>query len=538
MSGFQKALNRRYLLVIVLISLLAAFAVQLPALQSTLRTDSLNHNYDFLDGRGTFTGFTASYYGHATYYRPVFELLYGLESKLDFSPLLFRIVSIILACLFALLVARLTKELTQKTGLGLGAGIITSFHPLVGLMILRPINQVTLLGMVLLLISVLTFLLQLRSTTKRNKYWLLSLSLITALAAMLTKEIALPLPGVLFLIALWEALRLKATLTKAIKHSLKSILPFAIILGIYLLLRFNALGGLHLVGEQGGQGIKSLGSFLVTALWVPDLNAFSSSAAGFIEILLFGLPVIILGAILYIPSLRKKEGLNWRHLVVHPLGIILLSCIPLLVPLYGRFSQLDTLVFLPAVVMLGIILYRKLHEKKAWLAKALASITIIWYIVAGVADSLLWDQTSKTNDRLTAALEAELPAIQQAGGYILINPPAHYGDTSCLTRIYPDGVTHSLAIHLRRKAPGIGYADACRWQQADPNGENVTVTTDGKRIILRVNRGKLAPAPPGTHHSPFTPITPLEITEHEITIENPDVPVFALTGSEVVAISP
>ncbi|MCD4733019.1 phospholipid carrier-dependent glycosyltransferase, partial [bacterium] len=247
MSGFQESLNRRYLLVVVLISLLASFAVQLPALQSTLRTDSLNHNYDFLDDRSPFAGFTTFYYGHATYYRPVFELLYGLESILDFSPLLFRIVSIILASLFALLVARLTKELTQKTGLGLGAGIIVSFHPLIGLMILRPINQVTLLGMVLLLISVLTFLLQLRSTTKRNKYWLLSLSLIAALAAMLTKEIALPLPGVLFLIAFWETLRLKGTLVKAIKHSLKSILPFALVLGIYLLLRFNALDGLHLV---------------------------------------------------------------------------------------------------------------------------------------------------------------------------------------------------------------------------------------------------------------------------------------------------
>jgi hypothetical protein len=541
MADFKELLKRRYLLTVLAVALIAALFLPLPAYQSSLRTDSLSHRLDFVEveGRSVTGGFSSPYPGHPTYYRALFELMYGLETRLGLSPFGFRLLSALLVCLGALLAARLTTGLTGEKSHGLVAGILFALHPLVGYMILRPINQVNLLAVVLMLGAVGAFTAALRSGETRRRRWLWGLSLAAALAAMLTKEIALPLPGVIFLIALRERLKDNEGFGDALKYAVLRLLPFVGVLAAALLLRSVALGGLALIGEQGGEGLRSLGAFAVNALWPPAFDHLLEDGSRTLELAVFGLPFALWFVIALVRNMKETKDNGHpllRRLLVHPAVFVPLCCLPLLVPLYGRPSMLDSLVFLPAFIIPAAWLFVRLARKRRTPAAILAVIVLGWFCIAGVTNALLWSRTSATNDRLVAALEDELPDIVDAGGYVFLNPPSFYRDDSCLTRINPPGVTYAMADQLMHLAPDIGYADATRWRAADPAGEGAGVDVDGRTITLNLSHGWLAPPPEDARREPVPFEPELSGEVDTLTLEYPGVPTYALAEGRLAVI--
>ncbi|MCK4595119.1 hypothetical protein KAU45_11495 [bacterium] len=543
MKDIGEAVNRRYLLVVFLLALAAASLLRIPALTSSLRTDSLSHYIDFTQkGRTPADAFTSNYTDHPSYYRPLFESFYWAQATIEANPLLMRILSALLLALGALFVAILTKHLTGKRRLGLYAGLFYALHPLIGFLVLRPINQVNILAVNLMMASVLLFLFAHRATGKTKRYLAGTTSLIAAFGALLCKEVALPLPAVIFLVACRENLVKEHSWSKAIKNAFLMTIPFILVLGGYLLLRIQALGGLKFVGEQGGTGLISIVQFGIGLVWPPGFeHLLGSRLSGALEGLVFVLPAFVcLGiAVLSKPwhQWKDKENARIRKMLTHPPVIAVLVCLPFLVPLYGRFSDLDTSVFLPSMSILVAWAVNWFLGKRRRLAVGITFIALLYYAVVGVMESLLWARTARTNDRITYAMEKELPLIIEAGGFINLAPPSHYQDRNPLTRLNPMGVTFSLADHLQTKTlEEIICVDAARWQKADPDATASSIDVVDGKIILTISEGNLAPAPEGTN-SAGVPLD-VDITDKDKTLllNHPPLPTFGLQDGDQICV--
>lgn len=184
-------------------------------------------------------------------YRPFYSLSFGIDYALfGTNPLPYHLVNLTLHAIVSFFVYLLALELVtgeRRRGIAVTAGALFALYPIHPESVTWIAGRVDLICAVFYLPAVILFLRWLRT----NRGLHLALSLACFALALLSKEMAIVLPGLLFLLALYRSQSLAKTAT--------GVAPFALVLGVYLAGRAYLLSGLT-PNSAAGQQIKLLAS--------------------------------------------------------------------------------------------------------------------------------------------------------------------------------------------------------------------------------------------------------------------------------------
>ncbi len=171
--------------------------------------------------------FTEGYFKDNSYYRPLANLTFmGEYHAFGLNPFFYNLDNLLLHIANAFLVWALVSYLTGNAVVGFWSGLLFAIHPIhweaVANISGRPILLCAFFGF-------LSFLSFLHADTRRQTGWL-AVSLAAFTAALLCKESAVVIPGVFFLYLV--CMRAKA-------KDLAVVVPYAVLIGAYILLRQN-----------------------------------------------------------------------------------------------------------------------------------------------------------------------------------------------------------------------------------------------------------------------------------------------------------
>lgn len=177
------------------------------------------------------------------FYRPLYGLSFGLNFWLfGTEPLGYHLTNLVLhvtSAFFVYLVALELVEGDRRWGMALTAGALFALYPVHPEAVTWVSGRVDLIVAVFYLAAFYFFLRWLRAGGKLS----LALSLVSYTLALMSKEMAVTLPGLLFLCALYKR--------KGFRGAVIRVLPFVLLLGAYLLFRTYILSGVDAYGIVG-----------------------------------------------------------------------------------------------------------------------------------------------------------------------------------------------------------------------------------------------------------------------------------------------
>ncbi len=177
------------------------------------------------------------------FYRPLYGLSYGMNFWLfGTEPLGYHLTNLALHLTSSFFVYRIALELVEgerEFGIAVTAGALFALYPIHPEAVTWIAGRVDLIVAAFYLAAFFFFLRWLRQETR----FYLVLSLLSFTLALMSKEMAVTLPGLLFLGALYKQRGLGGAVVR--------VLPFAILLGAYLLFRTYILSGVDAYGIVG-----------------------------------------------------------------------------------------------------------------------------------------------------------------------------------------------------------------------------------------------------------------------------------------------
>jgi hypothetical protein len=250
--------------------------------------------------------FKEGYFHDRSYYRPLVNLSFMAEYKLfGLHYFFYNLDNLILHILNALLVVLLVSRLTNNADIGFWTGLLFVVHPVQWEAVCNVPGRSILLSAFFTLSSFVLFL----EFYKTNRWSYLPLVLITLFLGMLCKESAGVLPMVIMVY-------LSLDKARPGRQKVKYLLPFIIVIAVYLLLRkFLGITQVH----QASQPL-----------------------------------VLILGFVTFLRSVVTD-----LRLFVLPIDLHYDRCLPFLVPL-GQPQAWGTCLFWAAALITGILLFRKI----------------------------------------------------------------------------------------------------------------------------------------------------------------------------------
>lgn len=251
--------------------------------------------------------YTPLFYRDAShFYRPMYSLSYLVNFWMfGTNPLGYHLTNLALHAVSAFSVYLISLELVEggrRWGIAVTAGALFALYPAHTEAVTWIAGRVDLICAAFYLPALYFFLRWLSS--EKNLY--LGLSLGAFALALMSKEMAITLPGLLFLCALYKRQGLRSSVLK--------ILPFAVILGVYLVFRTYILSGTEAYVGLVGQKLKPLeilqGYFYRTAhLFFPvNLDLLLPGVRRFIDpiFILWPVPVALVAGAAYYFGWAKK----------------------------------------------------------------------------------------------------------------------------------------------------------------------------------------------------------------------------------------
>jgi protein O-mannosyl-transferase len=185
-------------------------------------------------------GFYSPLFDRLAKYRPLYSLSFGVDFALfGTEPVGYRLVNLALHAASSFLVYLLALELVpgeRRFGTALTAGGLFALHPVHPEAVTWIAGRVDLICAVFFLSTLLLFARWI-SSDRRLFLWM---ALASFLLSLMAKEMAVTLPVLLFFLALYGG--------KSLVGATRSALPFAVLLGAYLLFRAYVLRGLDTYG--------------------------------------------------------------------------------------------------------------------------------------------------------------------------------------------------------------------------------------------------------------------------------------------------
>lgn len=188
----------------------------------------------------------------SNYYRPLLFLSFGVEYLLfKDSGFIYHFDSFLLHFVGSLLIFILIKSLFKSKPLALLTSFFFLIHPIQTEAVAYASGRGDPLSLVFILLTLLFVL------AKNKKYHLLAC--VTLVAALLSKEVALMTPGLIFIVLLFSK---KSFSRQAFISAIVQTLPYAIITVVYFLLRVTVLNFNNTLNFYNSQNIYS-GSLFV-----------------------------------------------------------------------------------------------------------------------------------------------------------------------------------------------------------------------------------------------------------------------------------
>lgn len=217
-----------------------------------------------------FESFFSPLFERLHFYRPMYSLSFGVNYALfGTDPLGYHVTNLLLHLVTSFFVYLVALELApgeRRFGISVTAGALFALYPVHPEVVTWIAGRVDSICAVFYFAAMYFFLRWLRAEGKLY----LSLSLAAFVLALMSKEMAVTLPGVLFLCALYKHQGFRASVIR--------VIPFAIILGIYIVARTYLLRGLDPYGvvSRELQPGASVAGFLYQTLhmFIPINYAF------------------------------------------------------------------------------------------------------------------------------------------------------------------------------------------------------------------------------------------------------------------------
>lgn len=428
--------------------------------------------------------------------RPLFTLSLLVELKLcGLKPLGYHLVNVALhafnaGCVFYLARGLLAQRAelqsaTARTRLACAASLIFLLHPAHTEAVAWTSGRADLLAT---LFSLLTLLLLLAYTRTRSR-WPLACALATFVLALLSKESAICLPLVLWLVLLSVAK--KQSKRGALKWSVKMCAPFLLVLLGYICLRARLLG--TLVGGYGAARhlnfkqsvvVSQLLRFALRAL----IPAIALRSATFLESHTLSVLLLVLGGTLlllcaFFLSRRQTRPALAAWVQRHTLLWLLLGAfVCCLLPVVNlRINIFDTqgerYLYLPSVwaaIALAYICTRLCKPLRLWLP-------VVCLLLACYAGSL-W-LTNRTWAAAGQLAHTSADDLTQAGRYdtlVVLNAP----DTLGGVYLYRNGLAE--AVRLFEPPRGIKRVEVVSYHALATPQDEVALTLDGDVFTLQL----------------------------------------------------
>lgn len=338
-------------------------------------------------------------------YRPLYALSFGVDHWLyGLQPLGYRFTNLTMHAVCSFFVYLLTLELTRglripavSRATAFTAGAVFALYPIHA----EPINwlaaRVDLLYAMFYLPALLLFLRWLR--TEKRIYAVLSLALFVF--CLLSKETAATLPGALLLCALYRRERLWKILA--------SLLPFVVVLGVYLLLRAYFLSevsravGVSLAERDFDVLVSLYGlSYQTTHMLFPlNLNLIPVPARG---ILGTGMSLgIILLAAAFVVAVYYLRG-EARRLLLLLAGLYVLPLLPVIQALSPNPSLATSRwLYLPSAFVAILIAYAIWSVVASWRWRLLSTVGVCGvFLFMLLANNAIWRGAGELSERLLA----------------------------------------------------------------------------------------------------------------------------------------
>jgi hypothetical protein len=177
------------------------------------------------------------------FYRPMYGLSYGLNFWLfGTNPLGYHLTNLALHAISSFFVYRIALEMVEggrRLGIAVTAGALFALYPVHPEAVTWIAGRVDLIVAAFYLAALFFFLRWLG--TQGKLYFVLAVG--SFVLALMSKEMAVTLPGLLFLCALYKRQGIRASVLK--------VLPFAVLLGVYLVFRTYILSDVDAYGIVG-----------------------------------------------------------------------------------------------------------------------------------------------------------------------------------------------------------------------------------------------------------------------------------------------
>jgi len=346
-------------------------------------------------------------------YRPTYSLSFRLDYLLyGTAPAGYHLTNLALHAVCSFFVYLLALELTpgeRKREIAVTAGAIFALYPVHPEAVTWIAGRVDPICAAFYLPALLFFVRWLR--LGGGLY--LALSLASFALALLSKEMATALPGLLFLFAVYE---------KSLKEALMRVLPFAITLGIYLIFRAYVLGGTgsYGVADWGLDFVKVLQGFLyrTSHMFVPiNLGLLPGSWRDFITVAFLSLPILVV-AVLAVAYYRGwvKDRFPILLFVLYAVSLVpvLKGLRPDPVLVSSRWSYIPSALL---SILIAYVLWTWLAARPRSAALAAAVVCAVFFAVL-LANNGPWLKAEELTQRyLRAGEEPDMP-VKYKGAYV------------------------------------------------------------------------------------------------------------------------
>lgn len=411
------------------------------------------------DWTGVVRDFQGPLYGYRAMYRPLYSLSFAVDYSLFGTWAMgYHLTNLVLHAVSSFLVYLTALELVRaawRWGAAITAGALFALHPIHPESVTWIAGRVDLVCAVFYFAAMLAFLRWLRV----GGYPYLVLGLGAFALSLMAKEMAVTLPGLLFLLALFCGERLKGSIVRT--------LPFAALLGAYLLFREYILSGVEanqILSRDAGvpeilEGFvyRTLHMLLPINLGVIPfswLRQLLDSAFHLWPLLLAGLGVLVL--------IRAR-------LALLAFGLYALSLVPVL-PALTRTDVLLTTsrwFYIPSAffsILVASLVWGALADHPRWRA-SVAALVCAAFLGMLLTNNSVWVQAGeKAEELLAQGSEPEFP-VKNKGAHVFLD------------------------VGLWQQAHGLPFQERGDLPRLEAAGEVGAVNLEEGRLALKLESG-------------------------------------------------
>ena len=365
------------------------------------------------------------------YYRPVVTLtFYVTYLFVAYEPLLYHIANVLLHCLCGILVYLLARQLLNRAMGAWTACLLFLVLPVHTDTIYWIVGRTDSVCAMFYLSALLLFLAYQRRPTPE----MLAAASLCALLALFSKEMALALPGVLFILFIYCGTFRTAAARRALACSVGTV-------GIYLCARQVVLGGVF-------AGIPDRD---LTAAGI-GLDILKSGAKlGMTDEPLFGVVLLAATGGVFCLSGRPREVLRDTMVLG---GMTVISLVPVLGRVHRWYLYLPSVFFCIAVANVWTA-WRPKRTLVVWCRNLLMVAVFSYYGVVLAREGFFWREASALSENVLDSLER---LSRESGGtlYVLNVPsalslPGSLGDIP----LYAFGLSSALAVRAGEASSAV-----------------------------------------------------------------------------------